>query len=93
MVAVCLLGGIFVGGALLVSAAMGAMFMFVIGSAMYRGLEISCGCFSVSGSIGYATLICACAVILASIATYITVITVRAASTSEPSGQKSQSGL
>jgi uncharacterized membrane protein YphA (DoxX/SURF4 family) len=88
MVGVCLLGGIFIGGALLVSIGLGAMFTFVIGSAMYRGLEISCGCFSESGAIGYATLIRACAIMLVSIAAYITLIAVRPEPTSEPSGQK-----
>lgn len=81
MVGVCLLGGIFVGGALLVSIALGAMFTFVIGSAMYRGLNISCGCFSSTGSIGYATLIRACAVMLFSLAAYIIVICVQPGST------------
>ena len=77
MVGVCLLGGIFVGGALLVSIVMGAMFTFVVGSAMYRGLEISCGCFSAAGSIGYATLIRACAITLAGIAAYLGVVFLR----------------
>ena len=93
MVGVCLLGGIFVGGALLVSVVMGAMFTFAVGSAMYRGLEISCGCFSAVGSIGYATLIRACVITLVSIAAYITVIAVRPKAASEPSRQRSQSGL
>ncbi len=76
-VGVCLLGSIFVGGALLVSVALGAIFTFVVGSAMYRGLEISCGCFSAAGSIGYAALIRACAITLAGIAAYLTVLFVR----------------
>lgn len=77
MVGVCLLGGIFVGGSLLVSIAMGGMFTFVIGSAMYRGLEISCGCFGASGAIGYSTLVRAGAIMLVSIAPYIGVIAIR----------------
>lgn len=93
MVGVCLLGGIFVGGALLVSIAMGGMFTFVIGSAMYRGLEISCGCFSASGAIGYSTLIRACAIMLVSIAAYIGVIAMRPEPASEPSGREPQSSL
>ena len=56
---VCLVGGVFVGGALLASMAMGAMFTFVLASALWRHLDISCGCFSSSaaGKISYATLI------------------------------------
>jgi uncharacterized membrane protein YphA (DoxX/SURF4 family) len=76
LVGVCLVGGIFVSGALLVSIAMGAMFTFVIASALYRGLNISCGCFSASGQeqIGYATLLRACVILLFSIVAYISAI-------------------
>lgn len=42
---ICLVGGIFISGALLTSIAMGAMFTCVIVSAIHRGLDISCGCF------------------------------------------------
>jgi len=79
LVGICLVGGIFVSGALLVSIGMAAMFAFVLASALYRGLEISCGCFSASGGgvIGYSTLIRACAILLASIAAYIGVITLQ----------------
>ncbi len=77
LVGICLVGGIFVSGALLVSIAMAAMFIFVIASALYRGLTISCGCFSASGAeaIGYSTLIRACVILLFSIAAYIGVVT------------------
>jgi hypothetical protein len=58
LVGICLLGSIFVGGALLVSVAMGAMFTFVLSWAIYHGLDISCGCFGAgSHQIGYVTLI------------------------------------
>ena len=79
LVGVCLIGGIFVSGALPVSIAMGAMFSFVIGSALYRGLNISCGCLSSSSieQIGYTTLIRACVIMLLSIAAYISVLTLR----------------
>ena len=55
---ICLLGGIFVGGALLAGAGMAAMFTFVIAWALYQGLDITCGCFG-SGTerITYVTLI------------------------------------
>jgi putative oxidoreductase len=69
---ICLVGGIFVGGALLVSMAMGAMFTFVVGSALYRHLDISCGCFSSSaaGRISYVTLIRALVITVLSAAAY-----------------------
>jgi uncharacterized membrane protein YphA (DoxX/SURF4 family) len=75
-VGVCLLGGIFVGGALLVSIGMGALFTFVIGSAIYRGLNISCGCFSASTveQIGYSTLIRASMIMLLSMVAYVAAI-------------------
>jgi hypothetical protein len=56
---VCLVGGVFVGGALLASTGMGVLFTCVLASALWRHLDISCGCFSTSlaGKISYATLI------------------------------------
>ena len=76
LVGICLIGGIFVSGALLVSIAMGAMFSFVIASALYRGLNISCGCFSSSSAeqIGYITLIRALVIMLLSAAAYLSVV-------------------
>jgi uncharacterized membrane protein YphA (DoxX/SURF4 family) len=76
LVGICLVGGIFVSGALLVSMAMAGMFTFVITSALYRGLNISCGCFSASSTeqIGYATLIRACVILLFSMFVYISVV-------------------
>jgi len=76
LVGVCLVGGIFVGGTLLVSIAMGAMFSFVIASALYRGLNISCGCFSASSveQIGYTTLIRALLIMIISAAAYLSVV-------------------
>lgn len=75
-VGICLVGGVFVGGALLVSIAMGAMFTFVVGSAIYRGLDISCGCFNPADSsvIGYWTLIRAVVILLAAISAYLLVL-------------------
>jgi uncharacterized membrane protein YphA (DoxX/SURF4 family) len=77
LVGVCLVGGIFVSGALLASIGMAAMFTFVLASALYRGLEISCGCFSATGGgiISYSTLIRAFVILLFSIAAYISVVT------------------
>jgi uncharacterized membrane protein YphA (DoxX/SURF4 family) len=73
---ICLVGGVFVGGALLVSMGMGAMFTFVLASALWRHLDISCGCFSSSaaGKISYATLIRAIVIMVVSAAAYISVI-------------------
>ena len=69
LVGICLVGGVFLGGALLVAAAMGAIFTFVIASALYRGLDISCGCFSTSADkISYITLIRALLILLAALA-------------------------
>jgi hypothetical protein len=76
MVGVCLVGGIFVGGALLVSVGIGAMFTLVLASALYRGLDIRCGCFSTAGSdsISCATLIRACVILLLSILAYCSLV-------------------
>lgn len=73
LVGICLLGGIFVSGALLASAAMGAMFTFVLGSVLYRGLQISCGCFGISNAeiVNYSALVRACLILLFSLAAYI----------------------
>jgi uncharacterized membrane protein YphA (DoxX/SURF4 family) len=69
---VCLVGGIFVAGALLASIGMCAMFSFVLASALWRGLEISCGCFNPSSTsvIGYWSLIRAATLLLAAAAAY-----------------------
>ena len=76
LVGICLIGGIFVSGALLVSIGMGAMFSFVIASALYRGLNISCGCFSASSveQIGYTTLIRALVIMLISAVAYLSIV-------------------
>ena len=76
LVGICLIGGIFVSGALLVSIAMGAMFSFVIASALYRGLNISCGCFSASSveQIGDTTLIRALVIMLISAVAYLSIV-------------------
>jgi putative oxidoreductase len=71
-----LVGGIFVGGALLVSIAMAAMFTFALAFALYHGLEISCGCFGASeaGPIDYSTLIRACVILLLSTLAYCALV-------------------
>jgi len=72
LVGVCLVGGIFVSGALLACVGMAGMFTFVIASALYRDLEIRCGCFSASSTeiVTYLTLVRACLILLFSIAAY-----------------------
>jgi len=69
---VCLVGGVFVGGPLLASMGMGVLFTFVLGSALYRHLDISCGCFSNpgAGKISYLTLIRAIVITLVSAGAY-----------------------
>jgi len=75
LVAICLIGGIFVSGALLVCIGMSAMFTFVIVSALYRGLDISCGCFGSSAEIiNYYTAIRTSLILLVSIGGYIGVV-------------------
>ncbi len=73
---VCLVGGVFVGGALLASMGMGVLFTFVLSYALWNHLDISCGCFSSSaaGKISYLTLIRAIAITLVSAAAYVAVI-------------------
>lgn len=76
LVGICLVGGIFVGGALLASVGLGATFTFVIASALYRGLEISCGCFSSSAGdqISYLTLVRAIVILLLSLGAWLAVV-------------------
>jgi putative oxidoreductase len=76
LVGVCLVGGVFVGGALLASTGMGVLFTFVLASALWRHLDISCGCFttSLAGKISYATLIRAVVITLVSAAAYAATI-------------------
>jgi hypothetical protein len=46
----CLVGGVCVGGALTGSMLLGAVFVFATALAVYRGLNIACGCFGSSGA-------------------------------------------
>jgi len=76
LVGICLVGGIFISGALLVSIGLGAMFSVVLCWALYMGLDISCGCFSSSSAetISYMTLIRALVIMLFSGIAYLTLI-------------------
>jgi len=55
---------------------MAAMFTFVLGSALYQGLEITCGCFGAGATeiITYKTLIRAIIILIASFSAYLCVI-------------------
>lgn len=75
LVSLCLIGGIFVSGALLASTAMAGMFTFVLSWALHRGLEIGCGCFGASTElISYSVLIRALGILLISITAYLGVV-------------------
>ena len=73
LVGICLIGGIFISGALLASIMMAAMFSYVLGSALHKGLEITCGCFGAGSTdiVNYTTLIRAIVILLASLAAYL----------------------
>jgi hypothetical protein len=76
LVGICLVGGVFVSGALLVSAGMAAMFTFVLDSVIYHGLSITCGCFGAGSTdiIGISTLIRAALIGMFSILGYVWII-------------------
>jgi len=72
LVSLCLLGGIFVSGALLASIVMAGMFTFVLSWALYQSLEISCGCFGAGSEVvSFSVLIRALVILLISLAAYI----------------------
>ena len=75
-VGVCLVGGFFVSGALLASAGMGVLFTFVLASALYRRLDITCGCFSTgsAGKVSYVTLIRAIVITVLSALAYAGIV-------------------
>ncbi len=70
---VCLLGGIFLSGALLTSIALAAVFTFVQASALVRGIDIECGCFMSAGEdiVGPATITRTVLMFFASLAGYM----------------------
>ena len=72
IVGVCLIGGIFISGALLASIVMAAMFSYVLGSALYKGLEITCGCFGTGSTeiVTSSTFIRAVIILVLSLAAY-----------------------
>jgi hypothetical protein len=76
LAAICLVGGIFVSGAFLASTGMATLFTLALASALYRGLDISCGCFAAATSdkISYLTLVRATAILLVSLVAYAAVV-------------------
>jgi len=75
LVGLCLLGGIFVSGALLASIIMAGTFTFVLSWALFRGLEIGCGCFGAGTEvISCSVLIRALVILLISITAYLGVV-------------------
>ena len=91
IVGVCLIGGIFTGGALLAGIAMSAMFSYVLGSALYHNLEITCGCFGAGATeiITYKTLIRAVIILSAcGLAYVVQIVQISAASATQKVGLK-----
>ncbi len=75
LVGICLVGGIFVSGALLASAGLGAMFAAVLALALIRGLDISCGCFGINSSkVNYLTVMRAVVILFVSGLAYVAMI-------------------
>ncbi|MFC1676521.1 MauE/DoxX family redox-associated membrane protein [Planctomycetota bacterium] len=75
------------------SAGMAAMFTFVISSALYHNLEITCGCFGVSSTeiINYSILIRACMILLLAAIAYSGMLAVNVKS--EPVKSNNNNGL
>ncbi|MGB7581290.1 MAG: MauE/DoxX family redox-associated membrane protein [Sedimentisphaerales bacterium] len=89
-VGICLVGGILVTGALLASIGLFTMFGFVLASALWRGLNISCGCFNSSDTniISYWTLGRAIGLLLISLATWLFAVIVTRISSENLNVQK-----
>ncbi|MHC4737304.1 MAG: MauE/DoxX family redox-associated membrane protein [Planctomycetota bacterium] len=75
LVGVCLVGGVFISGALLFTAGMASLFTYTLSSALLSGLNISCGCFGATDQpINYLSVIRTCVIMLLSTAAYICTI-------------------
>jgi hypothetical protein len=57
MTAICLWSKLLYRGALAMAAVLSAVFSAVVGMALYRQLDISCGCFIAQDKIGYSTFL------------------------------------
>jgi len=71
---VALIGGVFLNGAFLCSSMLGLVFAFAHTTVLYRGLGISCGCFSTSETqtISYGTLLRSLGFLMASLIGWVT---------------------
>ena len=67
IVAICLWGKLLYRGALIVAVMLTFMFSSVLGIALYRQLDISCGCFMASDKISYMSLARSVALLVAAI--------------------------
>jgi len=67
LVAICLWARILYRGALMVAALLTTLFSLVVGVALYRQLDISCGCFMAADKISYFTLLRSISLLAASI--------------------------
>lgn len=70
LVSLCLLARLLIGGALLIGAALAGGFTIAQTYAIYRGLDISCGCFGPTGSssVSYNSLAIVCALFVSCLA-------------------------
>jgi uncharacterized membrane protein YphA (DoxX/SURF4 family) len=57
LVAICLWADVFRRGAMVVTMFLSTLFSIALACALYRQLDISCGCFSAEDKIGYFSLI------------------------------------
>jgi hypothetical protein len=72
--AACLLGRVFVGGALLLGTGISCVFVAAQAAGLWRELKIDCGCFGAAytQSIGTATLLLSCGMLVLGISAYFT---------------------
>ena len=83
LVGICLIGGIFISGALLACIAMASVFSYVLGFALYKGLEITCGCFGAGSTeiVTSSTFMRALVILVLSLAAYTCAILARCGGT------------
>ena len=93
LLGMCLITGLFLDGALLLTALLAVVFTFVQASAIARGLDITCGCFSSLGGepIGSASLARAALVLLAATVAYaagFSLVPIESSQTSRNAGSR-----
>ena len=76
LLGICLVGGVFISGALLVSLVLSIIFCYVQISVIQRGLLINCGCFGFSSksTIDYSTVIRTFLILIISFLAYLSVL-------------------